>query len=224
MFRRIHDKLGTAGFVVAIAALIVALTGTAFAAKKVFTKQQEKQIEKIAKKVTKPGPSGPAGSQGPIGPQGSKGDQGPKGDQGERGPEGKQGPAGPTETELPPGKTMTGVWSFIGLGVEEYWVNISFPLRAPEGYTPVIPSEEDHVHCPGSAAEPEAVRGYFCMYAAQELNTFENGGEKSSDPTSGRIIGFADIDETQTALARGSWALTARCPIDPITEEEEEEC
>ena len=78
-FSRMHDKLGTAGLFVAIAALVAALAGTALAAGGL-TKQQEKQVTKIAKKYAgKPGAQGPQGPQGPAGPAGAKGDPGAQG-------------------------------------------------------------------------------------------------------------------------------------------------
>ena len=73
MFSRMHDKLGTAGLVVAIVALVFAMVGGAYAAGGL-TKQQEKQVTKIAKKYAgKPGAQGPQGPQGPAGLVGAKG-------------------------------------------------------------------------------------------------------------------------------------------------------
>lgn len=225
MFSRIHDKLGTAGLIVAVVALVAALGGAAIAAVPGLNSKQKKQVTKIAKKYAgKPGaqgPAGPKGDAGPAGAQGAKGDQGPKGDTGatgEAGPQGIQGPPGPTETKLPDGKTMTGVWSFIGKDQEEYWVDISFPLR-------VVPApdigEIGTNQCPGDASDPEAAPGYFCLYIAGELNSFNNGSEFSEDRTSGLILAFTAPEEEKLAFARGTWAVTQPCPIDPETEEEE---
>jgi hypothetical protein len=132
MLSRIHNKLGTAGMVVAVIALVAALAGTAIAAG-TFTKSQKKEIEKIAKKVAKKGPTGPAGPQGPAGAKGDKGDTGapgspgsvgpagPTGPTGAKGTAGAEGPTGPTgETgftdHLPSGKTETGSWSYTSHG------------------------------------------------------------------------------------------------------------
>jgi hypothetical protein len=93
---RIHRQLGTAGFVIAIVALIAALGGGAYAATGGFSAKQKKEIRAIAKGVVQPGPQGPAGAagtQGPRGPAGpgvqgatgATGGQGPKGEMGERG-------------------------------------------------------------------------------------------------------------------------------------------
>ena len=218
MLKRIHNKLGTVGLVVAVVALVAAVAGTAFAAGGL-TKKQEKQVIKIAKKYA--GQKGPQGPQGDPGPAGS---QGPKGDTGSQGPEGKEGPPGPTETELPPGKTMTGVWSFADEGSEYSYVNISFPLRAPEGFDSVVDPTTDPVHCPGSATNPEAARGYFCLYPELEENAVGPVHQPSPTRTSGLIFQFNEVNREQVARAYGTWALTARCPIDPETNEEQETC
>jgi hypothetical protein len=99
---RIHDRLGTAGFVIAIIALLAALTGGAYAATKLdgqsikagsiplgkLTKQARQQLR------------GAMGVQGPAGERGAKGatgPQGPQGPAGDRGPAGPMGAPGPTE-------------------------------------------------------------------------------------------------------------------------------
>jgi len=116
MLSRMQQKLGTAGLVVAVVSLVVALTGAAFAAGGL-TKQQEKQVKKIAKQFA--GKQGPAGLPGPAGLQGAKGDPGaagPAGPTGPAGPAGGRGPAGePGQTgftkTLPSGETETGGWA-----------------------------------------------------------------------------------------------------------------
>jgi collagen triple helix repeat protein len=138
MLSRIHNKLGTAGLVVAVVALIAALGGAAFAASGKLTSRQKKEVQKIAKKVAKPGPAGPIGPAGPKGDAGAKGDQGPKG---ETGAEGKQGPKGDTgeagmcssaepECSLASGGTLTGAWSAVADAPEGTdLATISFPVR-----------------------------------------------------------------------------------------------
>jgi hypothetical protein len=87
MFSRIHSRLGTAGLIVAVIALVAALAGTAFAAAKL-NGTQKKEVEKIAKKWANKIP-GPAGPKGDAGPAGAKGDAGSKGDAGAPGATGK---------------------------------------------------------------------------------------------------------------------------------------
>jgi len=82
MIERIHQKLGTAGFIIAIVALVAALGGGAYAASGGLTGKQKKEVEKIAKKVGKPGAPGAAGAKGAdgaAGPAGAKGDNGAAG-------------------------------------------------------------------------------------------------------------------------------------------------
>ncbi len=90
MISRIHRQLGTAGFVIAIVALIAALGGGAYAASGVLSAKQQREIRRIARGVAETGPQGPAGAPGSRGPQGPAG----AGLQGETGATGAQGPQG----------------------------------------------------------------------------------------------------------------------------------
>lgn len=156
-FSRMHDKLGTAGLLVAIVALVAALAGTALAAGGL-TKKQEKQVTKIAKKYAgKPGAQGPQGPQGPAGPAGAKGDNGAPGTPGTPGVAGTSvttaaasevecgkaggvkltsasgntkvcnGTTGFTDT-LPSGKTETGAFGFNN-------AQTAFAARVPISFT-----------------------------------------------------------------------------------------
>ncbi|MGN6815144.1 MAG: hypothetical protein ACTHK3_03550 [Solirubrobacterales bacterium] len=101
--RAIREPFGTAGLVVACVALVLAMTGAAFAAKGALTGKQKKEVEKIAKKFAgKPGAPGPAGPAGQNGGAGSKGATGPQGSKGATGPQGSAGPKGETGA---PGKS-----------------------------------------------------------------------------------------------------------------------
>jgi hypothetical protein len=85
MLHRIHQKLGTAGFIISIVALVAALGGAAYAAGGL-TKSQEKQVTKIAKKYAgKPGAPGANGTNGTPGAKGDKGDPGTNGTNGANG-------------------------------------------------------------------------------------------------------------------------------------------
>jgi hypothetical protein len=87
--RAIREPFGTAGLVVACVALILALTGAAFAAAGL-TGKQKKEVEKIAKKFAgKPGAPGASGPAGPQGPTGAKGDAGVAGANGTNGSNGE---------------------------------------------------------------------------------------------------------------------------------------
>ncbi|HVD40759.1 MAG TPA: hypothetical protein VNC16_07135 [Solirubrobacterales bacterium] len=162
MISRIHNKLGTAGLVVAIVALVAALTGAAYAAQGLNGKQK-KEVKKIAKKFAgKQGPQGPAGPAGPQGPAGKDGANGTNGTNGQSVTgtpiasggvcgaatgvkytlngtpttvcSGEDGETGFTAT-LPPGETETGAWAVGAFDSSSQLVSLSFniPLaEAPE--------------------------------------------------------------------------------------------
>jgi hypothetical protein len=95
MFERIHQKLGTAGFIISIVALVAALSGGAYAATspngggKATASAKAKQG-----KQGKPGKTGPAGPAGPAGAPGAKGDAGAPGAAGTNGTNGTNGTPG----------------------------------------------------------------------------------------------------------------------------------
>ena len=87
--RAIREPFGTAGLIVACVALVLALTGAAFAAAGL-TGKQKKEVEKIAKKYAgKPGAAGAAGPAGPQGPAGAAGKDGANGTNGTDGTDGQ---------------------------------------------------------------------------------------------------------------------------------------
>jgi hypothetical protein len=107
MISKLHERLGTAGFVLSIVALVAAVSGTAIAATKL-NATQKKEVEKIATKYAgKPGATGPAGATGLAGPLGSKGDAGGAGANGANGAPGASGKSvalgTPTGSECAPG-------------------------------------------------------------------------------------------------------------------------
>lgn len=116
MLSRLHNKLGTAGLVVAVVALVAALTGVAIAAAPKLNPTQKKEVTKIAKKFAgKRGPTGPAGPAGPAGAPGAKGDTGAPGGTGPAGPTGPSGATGTTGKTGPTGPTgVTGVTGVTG--------------------------------------------------------------------------------------------------------------
>lgn len=86
MFKRFQDRVGTAGLIVAIVALVAAMGGGAYAAKSALTGNQKKEVERIAKKFAgKPGAEGKQGSAGAAGQAGAKGDTGSAGAAGAEG-------------------------------------------------------------------------------------------------------------------------------------------
>lgn len=223
MFSRVHNKLGTAGLVVAIAALVAALCGAAFAAGGL-TKPQEKRVKQLVKQFSKPGPQGPAGLQGPAGPKGDPGAKGEPGVEGKQGEAGSAGEAGFCSLEnpecvLPPGATLTGNWSVESPGSAESHLalgSISYPLRVlpaveerrfrPEG---AEPTEE----CPGNAEHPDAAPGFVCLYGGESvINGTGPFFGSTVDPTSGLIMRFNPKVQTEETRVSGTWAITAPCP------------
>ena len=93
MISRIRERLGPAGFVVAVVALVAALAGGAYAASGGLSGKQKKEVEKISKKFAgKPGatgPQGPAGANGKDGTNGTSGKDGTNGTNGAPGTNGK---------------------------------------------------------------------------------------------------------------------------------------
>jgi hypothetical protein len=144
MYRRFHDRFGTAGIIIAVIALVAALGGTALAAKGALTGKQKKEVKAIAKSFQGTGPAGANGTNGTNGKDGGPGTEGPEGPAGKEGKNvtfspaseaacpaggsvfeasngntticnGKNGTTGFTKT-LPPGETETGTWSIFLYG------------------------------------------------------------------------------------------------------------
>jgi hypothetical protein len=174
--KRIHLSPAT---VIAGLALMFAMTGGAYAAKKYLitsTKQISPSVLASLKgKAGTAGPAGPAGpagtgSQGPQGPAGTKGADGSPGPQGSQGPagaqglQGKQGVIHPEET-LPSGASETGTWTLaIGptlpglgeLGIGTAAISFTIPLAEAQDPGRVVYLPEAY-GTPGfeGAAKPE---------------------------------------------------------------------
>jgi hypothetical protein len=227
MLSRIHEKLGTVGFVLAVVALIAALAGTAFAAAGLNGKQK-KEVKAIAKKFAgKPGPAGAQGPKGDTGAQGPKGDTGPKGDKGEQGERGLQGVPGETgfTTKLPSGETETGAWAFgitASNRVQMVPVSFNIPLEeAPEAVHVIDANGLERVinegtieevpasaACPGEVAEPAAEPGNLCLYTDVEINLGFAPYPFTRLYATGAAV--AMLPSETEARANGTWAVTAK--------------
>jgi collagen triple helix repeat protein len=230
MLSRIHNKLGTAGLVVAIVALVAALGGAAYAASdNHLSGGEKKEVTKIAKKYAgKPGPQGPAGTNGTNGTNGAKGATGPKGATGEKGPKGDKGATGKTGatggtgatgpsgllSPLQPGQTETGAWAIANANS---FVSASFniPLAAkPKAIVFVGGSVtgsrvqpegavEESV-CEGTASAPTAPSGVLCVY----VDTMEEGTIFSLEALTKRYVsGAAWFVSAPEGRAIGTWAV-----------------
>lgn len=151
---RLREPFGTAGLVVAIVALLFALSGGAWALT-ASTSGHHKNHKKAKSKKGPRGPRGKTGAAGPAGPQGpagangkdgangsngAKGDKGEKGDQGiqgvkgDKGDQGDPGPEGSPWTDggtLPAGATEAGTYgaqTSVESGEYGIFVPISFPI------------------------------------------------------------------------------------------------
>jgi len=233
MFSKLHERLGTAGLVVAIVALVVALAGTAFAAAGL-NSTQKKEVKKIAKqfagKPGAPGAVGPAGAAGPTGPAGKEGPGGKEGPEGPEGPEGTEGPEGPEgpegeagvcsvtnpSCELPSGATLVGNWGFNTIDVANPAFTISFGLRV--GVEPQVRFIDGFAasteECPGTFESPQAKAGFLCVY----VNGFETSNVEtpslhhnfSGDFHSGQVFTLVPENVSAEAVGRGTWAVTAQ--------------
>jgi hypothetical protein len=144
MFSKLHERLGTAGLVIAVVALIAALAGTAFAASGL-TGKQKKEVKKIAKKYA--GKNGAPGATGPAGPQGPAGANGNAGAKGDNGAPGQAGAAGATGATGATGKGVTGATGATGVTGENgspWTAGGTLPVEATEtgAWSGVAPKEE----------------------------------------------------------------------------------
>lgn len=200
------------------------------------------------------GPAGALGAAGPLGKEGPAGQEGKKGKEGKEGQEGAPGSEGSPWTDggtLPHGATETGVWkvSFpAGTGEEKeneflLSVTFAFPIRlaAPLSHTAYISlatqesktvpaecqAEVNKVMTPGSAEDPLAAPGYFCVYEGNAVDSFAPGTPLVKQP---RIIkffrpggttntehegagtagaeGVLSLEEGEAGEMYGSWAVT----------------
>jgi hypothetical protein len=219
MISKIHQKLGTAGFIISIVALVAALGGGAYAASGGLSGKQKKEVEKIAKKYAgKPGPQGATGAPGAKGDAGAKGDNGAPGANGTNGAPGSNGTNGTNGTTgftatLPKGATETGNWGFSR--TEETLIIAPISFAIPYSVTEDAPvgvyvknGETGVTECPGTAAKPEAAEGFLCVYEETAIY----GGAEVVEPTieSNAVGGRLQVSagENESRFGFGTWAVT----------------
>jgi hypothetical protein len=209
MFSRIHNRLGTAGLIVAIVALVAALAGTALAAGGL-TGKQKREVTKIAKKFAgKQGPAGPAGANGKDGATGSSGSDGRsiilgtagsgcveggvkvevEGNaaskqfvcNGAAGAPGEDGACSASDANciLPSGATLTGVWSFNARGKSTIETEVGGVTNT---YTAGVASEFFQISFPLRLATPP---------------TFQWVGEGEFTPGVGNCPGRPELPEAK---------------------------
>jgi hypothetical protein len=237
MLRMIQQKLGTAGFLISIVALVAALGGGAYAASGGLTGKQKKEVTKIAqteakKFAGKQGAPGTTGPQGPAGPAGAKGDNGANGSDGKEGPQGKQGEPGKPGKEgspwtaggtLPAEKTETGAWA-IGREPEGFiatpvYTAISFSIPLVAGLSEanvhyIKEGETPPTECAGGTAEkPAAEPGQLCVFAGQEspfmvFRAIQRPGLPGELKGAGPTGASLKFTGEEEGSAWGSWAVT----------------
>jgi hypothetical protein len=201
--------------IVAVAALIVATTGSAVAARRYLITSTGQIAPRVLAQL-----HGRPGVQGIVGPQGERGLAGPAGATGAAGPGGAVGPAGPFPDSFPSGKTVTGAFSFRvapglgnGTGGE---TTISYPFRfgvAPHVGLVNVNQSIPVSGCPGTAANPRAAAGWVCLY----LSLYEPIGTiYTSDPgvanaydvsgTTGIVLNAQTVSQVGRVI--GTWAAT----------------
>ena len=236
MFSKLREQFGTAGLILSVVAIVLALAGGAIAA----------NGGASASKAGPRGPRGKTGKTGPAGPQGPAGPAGPAGTNGTNGKSGAAGPEGPEGSPwthggtLPKGKTEKGAWSVTPVAIPRFgglifgWGSISFgvPLPATPTLAYVKKDGEESVyqenetshefeftafgtaaHCHGTAQEPTAAEGFLCLYVSEE--EAEEGGELKQIPQAVQVLSSTGavllIKGSNSGLAIfGTWAVTAK--------------
>jgi hypothetical protein len=211
-----NKRFGAPG-VVALLALILAMSGGALAARDYVGNSSPHSRSKSKHRL-----KGRRGPRGPRGRQGSQGQQGPQGPSGEsiRGAAGPEGPRGPEGSPwvaggvLPSGKTESGTWIAGAIGEEvepgkvEGGTAISFGIRLVLSPTiHLIGKEQEGIEhaaeCPGSVGLPLATKGNLCIYTAEDQGLTLT---ESFAFVSGALLKFKGMP---SKAAAGTWAVTA---------------
>ncbi len=194
--------------VIAVVALVFAMSGGAFAAHQYLGGSSPHYRAK-----PKRGPQGPRGLPGPQGPQGPSG-QSVRGADGPPGPQGPEGSPWTAGGVLPAGKTLAGTWIAPAIGNEvapgkkEGGTAISFGIRLliPPEVLVIGEGKEGKEHateCPGSVALPRAAKGFLCLY------TGENPGLELVESFPFATGALLKLKGPAGATAAGTWAVTA---------------
>jgi hypothetical protein len=232
MFSSIRKRLTYANVAMTLA-LVLAMTGGAYAAGKIIitsTKQISPAVLKKLKGKTGAqgaiGPAGPEGKQGATGPSGPEGKQGPEGKEGKQGLRGETGQSGFTES-LPEGKTEQGTWGVfdrtaVESSEEAAPISFSIPVAVPPTAHYIAAGTEetnDPAGCKGTSAKPIAEPGNLCVFALYEENAKLGFGIGFLNPE-GTGVGSPGAGKSGSMLllqaekegkmaAYGDWAVTA---------------
>jgi hypothetical protein len=212
--------------VVAILALVVALSGSAVAAVIVSSPRQLAKNVVTGKKIKKNAVTSKKVKDGSLLGKDFKTGQLPAGAKGDKGDAGTS----VFNSSIPSGQTVKGVWggTYATPTINTYFFapRIGFPVPAPAGLTdaqvsfPVGttdagPSDQDAT-CTGSADVPTAPAGKVCVYVdslsanVTTLIASQLDGENTEQSKLGFGVQMAATGAADgTATARGTWAFTA---------------
>lgn len=234
MFSRLRRHFGIPG-ILAVFALVFAMLGGAYAAKKqgfVITKLS--QIKPSVRNQLK-------GNQGPQGDPGARGPEGPGGPQGAPGAPGAPGSPWTAGGVLPSGATLVGSWS-----AENEWetaennvqefarapISFGIPLSAApdvrlfsEGIfftvdsngvfevpPDISPEAEEHFEavCPGSATNPDATPGNLCIFTDKAESAGYATLKLATTTPAPHTYGWSlPLTLEAESMIEGSWAVTA---------------
>jgi hypothetical protein len=229
MFKRLRPQLPSPAMVVAVFALVIALSGTAVAAVIISSPSQLGKNVVTGKKIKKNAVTSKKVKNRSLLARDFKAGQLPAGAQGPQGPQGVPGTS-VFNSSIPSGQTIKGVWGGrFPTPTANTYVNeprIGFPVPAPAGLTDAqvtfapgtanaAPGDQDPA-CTGSAETPTAPAGRICVYVdaqsasvtalvAQQLD-----GENSEQSKLGFAVQVTATGAANTnSVARGTWAYTA---------------
>jgi hypothetical protein len=164
--RRARQQLTYAN-VVATLALLLALSGGAYAASRYLITSTRQISPKVLRKLR--GRTGKTGPEGRPGLTGVQGLEGPEGKHGKVGPQGNEGPPGPGATApLRTGESESGLYG-MSVGKEHparVFEPVSLPVvlaaAIPEGNVEYRPAGSTSANCPGLG---KAAAGWLCIYS-----------------------------------------------------------
>lgn len=205
--KKISSRLTFAN-VIACLALFVALGGASYAATQLPKNSiGSKQIKKGSIQLNDLSKGARSRLAGAVGARGPVGQTGPA------------GPAGPQTSTLASGQTLRGVFNLdfqAAAGGDGLGDDISFGLNLPQApRVEIVDPETTTPNCQGSVQNPQAARGFLCVYEIFEDNTGTFAVCDSECETEGpaaeawgaEIYLFAKAKGR--AFVDGAWATTA---------------
>jgi hypothetical protein len=206
-----HLHRPSPSLIVAVAAVLVAGTGSAVAATVITSKQIKNGTVQLVdlSKATRDALQGGRGPQGGVGPAGPAGASGSSGTSGSSLP-----------TVLTSGQTLIGAFGNIGFATgasQRFGSAISFPIplaSAPTAHF-IRVGGPAVAECAGSAAAPTAAAGHLCIYEGTATNVTTQSFEDPVTSTTGsttRTFGIDVVGFSAAAgayISAGSWAVTA---------------